>query len=315
MAAGHLNGTITINTGATFTCRNIIRVGRAGMGTVNINGTMRANSVPADWQGIFIGVLSGGNGTVNVNDGGALNGGYQVEVGTRDFYPTGVLNVNEGGLSEAYWETWIGPNGTINVNGGTVNAGKVLNVGNLFLDNAPNAGTLGAVVGTLNINSGIVTVNHNDLEGPIFAMHNDAKITIDNGSLRIMRTGTDFSADINAHVTAGRIVPATGKEINVAYDGIYTTVTAQVIAGVSTLSKNAFTVYPNPATDFINIQSENGLTDSVNVTIVNMLGEVVVQNKVNAVSGSIDLSTLAAGIYMVKTESGDISSVTKIIKK
>ena len=310
-----LNGTVTINTGATFTCRNIIRVGREGMGTVNINGTMRSNSVPADWQGIFIGVLSGGNGTVNVNNGGVLNGGYQVEVGTRDFYPTGVLNINEGGLSEAYWETWIGPNGTINVNGGTVNTGKVLNVGNLYLDNAPNAGTLGEVVGTLNINSGSVTVNHNDLEAPVFALHNDAKITIDNGSLRIMRTGTDFSADINTHVTAGRILPATGKEIQVAYDGVYTTVTAQAIAGVSALSKNVFTVYPNPATDFLNIQYNGSVTDSVNITITNLLGEVVLQSAATSVSNTVDISALASGIYMVKTQSGNISSVTKIVKK
>jgi len=310
-----LNGTVTVNTGAIFTCRNIIRVGNGAAGTVNVNGTLRANNVDT-WQGIFIGVLANGNGTVNVNSGGVLNGGYQVEVGTRDFYPTGVLNINEGGLSEAYWETWIGPNGTINVNGGTINTGQVFNVGNLTLDNATNAGTVGAVVGRLNINSGTVTVNHNDLAAPSLVLNNAAKITIDNGTLRIMRTGTDFTSQINDHKAAGRIVAVAGKEIVVSFDGVYTNVTAQTVSGLADVTKNAFTVYPNPATDFISIQSQDGLSDTVTVSIINLLGEVVAKHSVNAATeNNINISALSAGMYMVKAESATATSVTKIIKK
>jgi len=309
-----LNGTVTINTGATFTCRNIIRVGREGMGTVNVNGTLRANNTDT-WQGIFIGVLANGNGTVNVNSGGVVNGGYQVEVGTRNNYPTGALNVNEGGLSEAYWATVVGPNGTINVNGGTINAGQALLIGDLYVDPDGAPGTIGAIVGQLNVNAGTVTVNHNDLDAPAFNLHENSKVTIDNGTLRIMRTGTDFTPQINDHVAAGRIVPAAGKEIVVAYDGIYTTVTAQTTSAASDFLQNAFTVYPNPASDFITIQSNNVVTGTANISIVNLIGEVVLQTKLSSVSNTFNISSLASGVYMLRAEAGNASSTIKIIKK
>jgi hypothetical protein len=310
-----LNGTVTVNSGATFTCRNIIRVGRAGMGTVNVNGTFRANNTDT-WQGIFIGVVAGGNGTVNVNNGGVVNGGYHVEVGTRDFYPIGVLNVNAGGLSEAYWNTVVGPNATLNVNGGTVNTGQGLIIGDLYVDNAPNTGTLGAVVGTLNVNSGIITVNHNDLAEPNFSLHANSKVTIDNGTLRVMRTGTDFTTAMNDHITASRIVPATGKQLVVNYDGVYTTVTAEAVTAISDVTKNAFTVYPNPAQDVLTIQPGVNVAGDVQVKIADLLGKTVFQGTAAAINGyAINISNLSSGMYMVQVANGTAVSTTKIIKK
>jgi hypothetical protein len=309
-----LNGTVTVNSGATFTCRNIIRVGRAGLGTVNVNGTLQANNDASTWQGIFIGVVSGGDGTVNVNNGGIVNGGYHIEVGTRDFYPTGVLNVNEGGLSEAYWITSAGPNGTINVNGGTVNTGQGLIVGDLYVDNAGNTGTLGEVVGRLNINSGTVTVNHNDLAAPHLGLHANAKVTIDNGTLRIMRTGVDFTADINAHVTAGRIVPAEGKEIVVDYDGTYTTVTAQPLASAALFSGEAFIAFPNPVIDVLSISAVDSFVDNIGVKIYDFLGKEIL-NTVTGLNGTINMGSFAAGVYMIKAQSGNTSSIIKVVKQ
>ena len=124
-----LNGAVTVNTGAIFTCRNIFRIGREGLGELNVNGgTFRSSNIDT-WQGIFIGVLNGGNGKANINTGGIIDGGYQLEIGTRDFYPIGELNVNTGGTAVAYWATAIGPNGTINVNGGNLNTGETFKVG------------------------------------------------------------------------------------------------------------------------------------------------------------------------------------------
>lgn len=306
-----LNGTVTVNAGATFTCRNIMRVGREGQGTVEVNGVFQCNNV-GTWQGMFIGALANGNGTVNVNNGGVVSGGYQVEVGTRDFYPTGTLNINTGGLSTAYWETWIGPNGTINVNGGTLEAGKVLNVGNLILDNAANTGTIGSVVGRLNINSGAVLVNQNDLEEPVFSMHDNANITIDNGTLTIKRTGVDFSASINAHITAGRIVPVAGKTLVVSYDGINTTVVAQAINSAETFGNNVFSAYPNPVADVLYVNS-NIESDTTKITVYDIFGKQVLSG-FTGLSGSINMSGISSGIYMVKAEAGAVSSIIKIVK-
>lgn len=307
-----LNGTVTINAGAVFTCRNIMRVGREGQGTVEVNGTFQCNNTDT-WQGMFIGVLANGNGTVNVNNGGVVNGGYQVEIGTRNNYPTGVLNVNTGGTSWAYWNTVIGPNGTLNVNGGTVNCGQGLVVGDLYVDTAGTEGTLGTVVGTLNINSGTIIVNNNDLDMPNFSLHNNAKVTIDSGTLQIKRTGVDFTNDINAHITAGRIVPVAGKELVVSYDGVYTTIVAQSTASAIGQNADLFTVYPNPATDVLTINMAKA-TENIAVTIYDLLGKQVLTANIG-LTGLVDVAALPGGVYMLKAESGTYSSVRKIVKQ
>ena len=309
-----LNGTVTVNSGAIFTCRNIIRVGRDGMGVLNINGTVRSLH-ESNFQSIFIGAL-GGSGTVNVNDGGLLSGGWQIEVGSRDYYPTGELNVSAGGTAEAYWVTAIGPNGIINVNGGTLNTGQTFKVGDLYLDNPANPGTIGATVGMVNINSGTVMVNQNNLDTPIIDIHANGKIMIDNGSLVIKRTGTDFSEIINGLVTSGQIVPAPDKQIVTSYDGVLTTVTAQELSGTKNVVKNNYSIYPNPAHDVITISPNNGAAENLNIAVINILGETVMQsNASNTNSHTLNISNLATGIYALKISNASSVSISKIIKK
>lgn len=316
-----LNGTVTVNTGAIFTCRNIFRIGREGLGVLNVNGgTFRSNNTNT-WQGIFIGVLAGGNGTANINTGGIIDGGYQLEIGTRDFYPTGVLNINSGGTAVAYWATAIGPNGTINVNGGNLNTGETFKVGDLSLDTPGNAGTLGATVGKLNINSGTVTVNQNDLAAVTFNLHANAKVMIDGGSLVIKRTGSNFTSAINAYVSAGQIVPAAGKVIEVAYDGVLTTVTAKTILGVNDfdVAESAFAIYPNPVQDEINIMAKGDFSDDLKVSVSNLVGQTIVATQtVKSNSGSYKIASknkLESGVYFVQINTGTATISKKIIVK
>jgi len=310
-----LNGNVTINSAASFICRNIIRVGREGSGTVNINGGTMRSLHETNWQGIFIGVLQNGNGTVNVNDGGLISGGYQVEVGTRDFYPTGVLNVNAGGTSEAYWNTVIGPNGIINVNGGTVNTGQGFIVGDLYLDTPANTGTLGTVVGQMNLNEGTVTVNHLDLASPNLAIHANGKIVIDNGTLRVRRTGVDFTATINGYVATGQIAPAAGKELQVAYDGTeFTTVVATAINNTQTANKAQIVAFPNPASDKLFFKGVDN--NKISIMITDVTGKVVLNaNGISNISAGIDISALTNGVYVAKVANGNAVQNIKFIKK
>lgn len=316
-----LNGLINVNTGATFTCRNIFRLGREGIGTLNVNGgTFRSSNV-GTWQGIFIGALAGGNGTANINNGGIIDGGYNLEIGTRDFYPTGVLNVNNGGTAGAYWNTWIGPNGTINMNGGTLNTGETFIVGDLLLDNTGNSGTIGSTVGILNINSGIVNVNQNDSAGINFSLHTNAKVIINTGSLVIKRTGVDYTSIINTFVTGGQIAAVAGKSIVVTYDGVLTTVTAKTVLSVNDfkVAENTFTIYPNPVQDVINIVSKNSFSGDLKVVIVDLLGKTIVNSQtVKSNSGlySIDVKNkLASGMYLVQINNGSSNFSSKIMVK
>lgn len=313
-----LNGTIDINDGGNFTCRNIIRVGRAAQGVVNINsgGLLRANNTDT-WQGIFIGVLAGGSGVVNVNDGGIINGGYQVEVGTRNDYPSGTLTVNTGGLSEAYWATVVGPNGVINVSGGTINCGERLLVGDLFLDPGGVAGPINGLTGLVNLNSGTIVVNHNDLvraDATYLVIHEDGKIVIDGGTLSVKSTGVDLSAAMETFITNEQIVTVEGKELVVNYDGVFTTVTAEEVAGIEGLAKNGFALYPNPTNGVMTVQPSNDFGGSLDVAVVNMLGKTVLQAQLNG-SYTLDVNALASGIYMMSINNGVAITTQKFIKE
>ena len=73
-----------------------------------------------------------------------------------------------------------------------------------------------------------------------------------------------------------------------------------------------FKVYPNPTNSILNLEY---ISDITNVTITNMLGQVVVSKKLNASSAQIDMSNLTNGIYLVKVEAGNVSKTIKVFKK
>ncbi len=74
-----------------------------------------------------------------------------------------------------------------------------------------------------------------------------------------------------------------------------------------------FSVYPNPAKDNVTINSNS--TSLVNdVQVVDFNGRVVKSIKVNATSTQINISDLAAGVYMLKATSDLGSGTAKIIK-
>ena len=73
-------------------------------------------------------------------------------------------------------------------------------------------------------------------------------------------------------------------------------------------------VYPNPADDFVTIALD-GSTDGADVQISDMLGRVVGCYRISAGESSIsfDVSSLAAGNYLVRIISGDRVVIEKLI--
>ena len=71
-------------------------------------------------------------------------------------------------------------------------------------------------------------------------------------------------------------------------------------------------VYPNPASNVINVRSEFTID---NLSIFDLMGRTVKQQISNNKEFSLDVSELAKGIYLVKLTSGEKEAVTKFIKK
>lgn len=72
---------------------------------------------------------------------------------------------------------------------------------------------------------------------------------------------------------------------------------------------NGFIIYPNPTTSILNFKSVVAVET---IAIYNMLGQLVQQEKVNALEGAINIEKLAQGTYLVKVN--DIAKGYTIIK-
>lgn len=69
--------------------------------------------------------------------------------------------------------------------------------------------------------------------------------------------------------------------------------------------KNAVTLYPNPTTDLVTIESENNLSME-QVTVYNVLGQKVYQNApMSPFKHSIDVSKMASGVYTIHVQTND----------
>ncbi len=80
----------------------------------------------------------------------------------------------------------------------------------------------------------------------------------------------------------------------------------------NTQNKIVTTVYPNPATDMLTIQTEV-IIDSIE--IYNAIGQQVLSKKVNAIEATINVVNITNGVYFIKIVSGDKTSIHQFIKK
>jgi hypothetical protein len=84
------------------------------------------------------------------------------------------------------------------------------------------------------------------------------------------------------------------------------------VLGVSDDAVEGFSFAPNPAQDVLNL---NAQTNIERATIVNVLGQTVIDAEINATSSTLDISSLAAGTYILKVAVGDETGTYHIIKE
>ncbi len=77
-------------------------------------------------------------------------------------------------------------------------------------------------------------------------------------------------------------------------------------------------IYPNPATDIVNVEISSRVNDNFTINIYNAVSSLVMSKQI-AVNGkvkqTIDVTTLPAGLYMVEVTGNNGTVVRKMIKK
>ncbi|MES2488060.1 MAG: GEVED domain-containing protein, partial [Bacteroidota bacterium] len=89
-------------------------------------------------------------------------------------------------------------------------------------------------------------------------------------------------------------------------------ITVSTVLGVNGFTKGNFTYYPNPVKDVLNLNYTQGI-DAVEV--YNLLGQQILKEHVSQNEAHTDLSSLAAGTYLVKVYSGTEQATIKVVKQ
>ena len=78
-------------------------------------------------------------------------------------------------------------------------------------------------------------------------------------------------------------------------------------------------VYPNPATDVLNIEVNASQTSEMNIAVFNLMGQKVMDKNVTLNTGintpSINTSSLTSGIYFVTVKANGFENTMKFIVK
>ncbi|MBP5709436.1 MAG: T9SS type A sorting domain-containing protein [Bacteroidales bacterium] len=83
------------------------------------------------------------------------------------------------------------------------------------------------------------------------------------------------------------------------------------VTGVADFNANNVAVYPNPATNVLNVMA-NGYSQ---VDVINFLGQVVYSSRINDSNVQINVNNLNSGIYFVRLQNAENTVTKKFIKK
>jgi hypothetical protein len=96
--------------------------------------------------------------------------------------------------------------------------------------------------------------------------------------------------------------------------GVKTTIKTNYIhvggVGINEHSRSSVKVYPNPAKDWLNIKASSTMQE---LQVTNVMGQIVINQKVNNTSYSLNTSGLKAGIYNLKIKMADGYIYQKVV--
>lgn len=97
-----------------------------------------------------------------------------------------------------------------------------------------------------------------------------------------------------------------------SYDTLHITVEECVGLDNNTI---AFTVYPNPAAEYVVVQTENVDLSNASIALLDITGKVLTNAHLTENNTMIYLANYPAGVYFIKVQVGNLVNVQKIVKR
>jgi hypothetical protein len=88
-------------------------------------------------------------------------------------------------------------------------------------------------------------------------------------------------------------------------------ISVRLITDTETNQTTFFSVYPNPASDFIVLNA----SENADVVLYRLSGQRILQAKISSSRQQLDIHELTPGIYILKVENGNQTGVVKLWKK
>lgn len=115
-------------------------------------------------------------------------------------------------------------------------------------------------------------------------------------------TSTDPSGALTIVFTSDATVQETGWSADITCETL----------SISENDKLGVSMFPNPVINELNIVSATSID---NVKVFNLLGQVVIDQKVNGLSGTLEVSTLKSGAYLVQITGEGQTGTYKLLKQ
>lgn len=87
--------------------------------------------------------------------------------------------------------------------------------------------------------------------------------------------------------------------------------TLSIAVGIEEELLSKTKLYPNPVTDKLYV--EGGGSEVISITITDLQGRTIISKELSNAKGSIDMSVVAKGMYLVQLQSGNASQVRKLL--
>lgn len=117
------------------------------------------------------------------------------------------------------------------------------------------------------------------------------------------------NVDLLADTSVQLVIEVRCNSSNEAF--FFDNITVNGILGLGDNNQDIFSIYPNPANDFVNITSQN--SGNKNVVVYDVLGKQVINTTIS--SDRLNISELTSGIYMMTISQNGISSTKKLVVK
>lgn len=220
--------------------------------------------------------------------------------GTVNFCGSQVLSVPNGSSNSYQWKK-----DNVNINGATTNTYT-----------ATQPGVYSCVITNGNCTFTTSNITLNQVATPPTA---NSTQSFNSGDTLANLSVTGTNLQWYTSLTGGSLLPLNTVLVNGATYYVSQTVNGCESSRIAiTVTQNlsnedflvaGFTIYPNPTTSLLNFKSAIQVEK---ILIYNMLGQLVQEEKVNALEGSINIENLAQGTYIVKVN--DVAKGYTVIK-